>query len=354
MTRTEETEAGPRATVDADLRGFDHVRAAIEPAKTIVLCAHTRPDGDAIGSVLGLAGALRQRWPEKAVTCLLADDDPVPRIYRFLPGSECFVAASAYRGDPDLFIALDLPTDTRLANAKAVLDRSRAVAVIDHHPSDGSFGTCGCVRTTAAATGVLVCKFALFLGVAITPAMANQLFCALVTDTGRFQYQNADAECFRIASLLVDAGADPAWISLNVYQNFRLAYLRLEGRVMQRIRTLFGDQVSYSYATRADLELTGARDEECDGLIDQVRSVEGVEVALFLKEGKTPGVVRGNLRAKGSVDVSAIARAVGGGGHRAAAGFSIEGTIDDAFEMVMPLIEQALAEQAEASKDDGK
>lgn len=354
MTQTPETEAGRRAFVEADLRGFDQLRAAIEPAQTIVLCAHTRPDGDAIGSVLGLAGALRQVWPEKAVTCLLADDDPVPRTYRFLPGSDTFVPASAYEGDPDLFIALDLPTAKRLANAKAVLDRSRAVAVIDHHPSDGSFGACGCVRTTAAATGVLVCGFAEFIGATITKAIANDLFCALVTDTGRFQYQNADAECFRVASQLVDAGADPSWISLNVYQNFRLAYLRLEGLVMQRIRTLCSNRVSYSYATRADLERTGAQDDECDGLIDQVRSVEGVEVALFLKEGKTPGMVRGNLRAKGDVDVSAIARQVGGGGHRAAAGFSIEGTIDDAFEMVMPLIEQALAEESALAKDDGK
>lgn len=354
MTRTPSTEAGRRAFVEADLRGFDRICSLIDGAETIVLCAHTRPDGDAIGSVLGLAGALAQVWPEKDVTCLLADDEPVPRIYQFLPGTGSFVYASAYEGSPDLFIALDLPTAKRLANAKAVLDRSRAVAVIDHHLPDGSFGENGCVRTTAAATGVLVCEFAQAIGATITAAMANQLFCALVTDTGRFQYQNADAECFRVASLLVEAGADPAWISLNVYQSFRLAYLRLEGLVMGRIRTLCDSRVAYSYATRQDLERTGARDEECDGLIDQVRSVEGVEVALFLKEGQTPGMVRGNLRAKGDVNVAAIAAQVGGGGHKAAAGFSLEGTIDDAFERVMPLIEQALAEESAAAKDDGK
>lgn len=331
---------------DENRAAYARIASLVADAETIALSAHTRPDGDAIGSVLALAGALRERWPEKRVTCLLADDDPVPRIYRFLPGADAYVPASAYREDPDLFIALDLPTDKRLANSRAVMERARAVASFDHHPQDASFADVSAVRTDAAATGVLVLEFAEQIGAPLTPAMANQLFCAIVTDTGRFQYQNADAECFRCASLLVDAGADPSWVALNVYQNFRLAYLRLEGIVMGRIVTLCDDRVAYSYATRQDLERTGAKDEECDGLIDQVRSVEDVEVALFLKEGQTPGLVRGNLRAKGSVDVSRIAAQVGGGGHRAAAGFSMEGGIDDVFSQVVPLIKAALEEQA--------
>lgn len=327
---------------------FDRIESMIQNARTVALSAHTRPDGDAIGSVLGLAGAIRQRWPEKSVTCLLADDDPVPRIYGFLPGAGSYVPASAYTETPDLFIALDLPTDKRLANSKAVMERARAVASFDHHPQDRSFAQVAAVRTDAAATGVLVFQFARHIGAQVTPAMANQLFCALVTDTGRFQYQNADAECFRVASALVDAGADPSRIALEVYQNFRLGYLRLEGVVLGRIVTLCDGRLAYSYAMREDLERTGTRDEECDGLIDQVRCVEGAEVALFLKEGQVPGLVRGNLRAKGTVDVSAIAAQLGGGGHRAAAGFSLEGTVDGVFAQALPLIQQALDAQAEA------
>lgn len=336
--------ACPVAIGEAQRRDFASIAALVEGARTIVLCAHTRPDGDAVGSVLAMAEVVRARWGEgREVTCLLADDGPVPSTYRFLPGSDTFVAASAYRGDPDLFIALDLPTPSRLNHARAVMERSRAVAVIDHHPADEPFGTPHLTRTEAAATGVLVTEFALFAGVELTPAMANDLFCAVQTDTGRFQYQNADPEAFKVASLLVDAGADPSWVSLNVYQSFRLPYLHLESIVMGRIVTLDCGRIAYSYATRADLAHTGAEDDECDGLIDSVRSIRGAEAALFLKESPTPGVVRGNLRAKGDVDVSAVARAMGGGGHRAAAGFSADGTIDDVFAQVFPLLREVIS-----------
>lgn len=336
--------ACPVAISEAQSKDFAAIAALIEGASTIVLCAHTRPDGDAVGSVLAMAEIVRARWGEgRDVTCLLADDGPVPSTYRFLPGTDGFVAASAYEGDPDLFIALDLPTPSRLNHARKVMERSRSVAVVDHHPADEPFGGPHHMRTEAAATGVLVTEFALFAGVDLTPSMANNLFCAVQTDTGRFQYQNADPEAFKIASLLVDAGADPSWVSLNVYQSFRLPYLHLESIVMGRIVTLDGGRIAYSYATRGDLERTGARDDECDGLIDSVRSIRGAEVALFLKESPTPGLVRGNLRAKGETDVSCVARVMGGGGHRAAAGFSAEGTIDDVFARVFPLLRESVS-----------
>lgn len=328
------------------LAGFDALRPLIDDARTVVLCAHTRPDGDALGSQLALASVLRDRWgDDKDVVCLLADDGPIPAAYRFLPGSDALVEPSTYTGDPDLFIALDLPTPERLAAARPVMERSAKVAVIDHHPSSAPFGEPHIVRTGAAATGVLVAELAMYLGVDLGPDAANCLFCAVQTDTGRFQYQNADPESFKIASYLVDSGADPSWVSLNVYQSFRLPYLHLESVVMGRVATLDEGRIAYSYATRADLERTGARDDECDGLVDVVRSVRGSEAALFLKESPVEGTIRGNLRSKGSADVSAVARAMGGGGHRAAAGFSAQGTVDEVFAKVFPLLKDALAQE---------
>lgn len=316
-------------------RGFDAIASLIRASHTIAICAHTSPDGDALGCVLSMAQIISGYCPQAEVSTLLADDAPVPRIYRFLPGTDGLMPARNYEQSPDLFIALDLSEMHRLNEGKAVCERARHVAVIDHHPTQQPFGEATVIRPGAAAAGVLVAEFALQLGVDITPGMAQCLMCAIVTDTGRFQYQNADAESFRIASLLVDKGASPSEISLNVYQSFRLSFLHLKSLVLGRITTFENGRIAYSYATQSDLERTGADLDECDGLIDVVRSVSGSEVALFLK--KVPGgKVRGNLRSKGTHDVSSVARIMGGGGHRAAAGFTFEGDVDEALVTVLP------------------
>ena len=335
--------AGDERLFSEQREKFGQIASLIDEARTVVVCAHTSPDGDALGSGLALAQIISQHWPDKLVTNLLADDGPVPRLYRFMPGADGFVHASAYEGDPDLFIIVDLSVPSRLNKAQTVLARSRRVAVMDHHPSNAPFGDVCLVRPDAAAAGVIIAEFGLFLGATITPDIANCLFCAIVTDTGRFQYQNADSEAFECASMLVDAGASPSMISLNVYQSFRLAYLHLESVVMGRIVTFGHGRISYYYATAADLARTGALPEECDGLIDVVRSVEGTEVALFLKE-LPDGSVRGNLRSKGAHDISGVARAMGGGGHKAAAGFTSETGIDDTLAKVLPQLQAVLAE----------
>ena len=326
---------------------FDEMDALIEAASTIAICAHTDPDGDALGSALGLAEVIRSRWGDKQIVNLLADDAPVPRLYRFLPGADTLVPASAYEGTPDLFCCVDLPLASRMNNGMAVLERSGSSLVFDHHPTDEPFGDVAVSRPDAAATGVLIAEYALHLAIDITPDLAQNLLCAIVTDTGRFQYQNADTEAFEIASKLVDAGADPSLISLNVYQSFRLAYLHLESVVLGRIVTFGEGRIAYSYATLADVQRTGALPDECDGLIDEVRAVDGTDVALFLKE-IDGGKVRGNLRAKGSLDVSSVARAMGGGGHRAAAGFTATGDIDDVLTRVLPML-QALIDTGDSS-----
>ncbi|MGN0055099.1 MAG: bifunctional oligoribonuclease/PAP phosphatase NrnA [Atopobiaceae bacterium] len=323
---------------------FDDIASLIQATDTIAICAHTSPDGDALGSGLALAAIIRQLWPHKQVTNLLADDAPIPRIYRFLPGVDDFVPAAKYTQDPDLFIAVDLSVASRLNDAQAVLARSRMSAVMDHHPCQQPFGDSNIVRPGAAATGVIVTEFAQHLGAHITPDIAECLYCAITTDTGRFQYQNADGEAFEVASLLVDAGASPSNVSLHVYQSFRIQYLHLEALVMGRIVTFSKGRIAYSYATQNDFERTGAHLDESEGLIDDVRSVEGSEVALFLKE-VPGGKVRGNLRSKGEKDVSAVAEALGGGGHRAAAGFTVVGDIDQALSASLPLLKALFGDE---------
>lgn len=330
-------------------RGFDAIAKLAEDARTIVICAHTSPDGDALGSVLGLAEVMRARWPRANVTTLLADDADVPRIYRFLPGADHLVRPCDYEEVPDLFVAVDLPIASRLNEARAVCERAKHVAVMDHHPSEMPFGDASVVRSGAAAAGIIVAEFAMHIGVDITPTMAQNLFCAIMTDTGRFQYQNADGESFEVASMLVDAGASPSTVSLNVYQSFRLQSLHLKALVLGRITTFERGRIAYSYATQNDLERTGADLDELDGLIDAVRSVEGSQIALFLK-AVPGGKVRGNLRSKCGYDVSGVAKTMGGGGHRAAAGFTYKGDIDEALSAVLPSLRRLLKE-SDASGD---
>lgn len=325
---------------------FDEITRLVERAATIAVCAHTSPDGDALGSELALVELIESTWPGKRVSPLLADRDVVPRIYRFLPGAERLACACDYHEDPDLFICVDLSQPERLADARAVLERSGSVAVMDHHPSSGRFWDAGVVRPDAAAAGVIVAEYAIHLRGSLTPTMAQCLLCALVTDTGRFQYQNANGEAFEVASLLVDSGASPSEVALNVYQSDRVAYLHLSATVMGRITTFEQGKIAYSYATSADFEATGVPVAECDGLVDIVRRVDGCEVALFLKE-VPGGMVRGNLRAKSDLDISVVARAMGGGGHPAAAGFTVEGDIDEALSAVLPKLRALYAAPAE-------
>ncbi len=324
---------------------FHTIAGLIDAANSIAICAHTNPDGDALGSQLALKLIIEERWPQKEVVCLLADDDPMPRIYTFLPASKELVAASSYQDDPDLFICVDLSLPSRMNNGEQVMRRARKVAIIDHHPCSEPYGEAALIRPGAAAAGIIVAEFAEYLGLEISPEVAQCLFCAIATDTGRFQYQNADAEAFKVASMLVAHGASPSEVSLNVYQSFRLQFLHLKSAVMGRITTFERGRIAYSYATVGDIERTGASLDESDGLVDVVRSVAGSEIALFLKE--VPGdKVRGNLRSKGDKDISGVAKALGGGGHRAASGFTIEGSVDDALCAALPLLKALYAEEA--------
>ena len=308
----------------------------INGADTIAISGHTNPDGDALGSLLGLGLALRRHYPLKRVDLLLADDAPVPRVYRFLPGADGLTPAVRYTEEPDLFISVDAPTLERLEDSAAVARRAAARLTIDHHPAREEFAEVVVRDPQAAATAVLVSSLLDAAHIKLEPAIAQCLFCGLVTDTGRFQYQNADPAAFTCAARLVGAGADPARVSLEVYQSQRLEYLHLESIVMGRIRTVADGRVAYSYATAADLAACGVGHDECDGLIDAVRQVAGAEVCLFLKDGRTPGVVRGNLRSKVDLDVSVVAARHNGGGHAAAAGFSFEGTVEEALAAVLP------------------
>ncbi len=304
-----------------------------------VICGHVSPDGDCIGSQLGLAWALRSLG--KRATCLLAKDEPIDERLAFLPGASDLVFAGRFQGVAKTFVSVDVPTRERIGeDAAALLDQCEASVTIDHHAVDSTMADFVYVNPDTASTTMLVWELAKLLGADRTGKAAVCCYTGLVTDTGRFQYQNTDAAAMLAASQMVDAGADPAAVSRAIFQSRSLPSVRLEGAAVGRMR--FGARGAYalSWLSRADFEAFGAVKSDAEPIIDALRSVLGVRVACMLRE--QGDVVRGSFRAKDDTDVAALARGLGGGGHKAAAGFTLSCGLQEAVAQVDAVLAQAL------------
>ena len=301
----------------------------LKQAQSVAICGHVNPDGDCIGSQLALGWALKVLG--KDVTVLLAKPEPVELGLRFLPGTEDLIPAIDYDGTPDAFVATDVPIPSRLGDADAVRERAGVRFTIDHHAVDSVMSEYNYVDPDAPAAGMLVWDLIQALGVEPTPEMATCTYVALMTDTGRFQYQNATAKAFRYGMDMIEAGANPAECSEHVYQSRRLESLDLERIMLNHLLLAEDGSWALSYLKQEDFDEAGAVKADAEPLIDVIRAIHGVKVACILRDSS--GHVRGSLRAKGhDIDVSALARFIGGGGHKAAAGFTFEGTIDEARE----------------------
>lgn len=308
-----------------------------------VVCGHVSPDGDCLGSQLALAAVLRRLG--KRVSCVLVKDEPVEaNLLRVLDGAQDLVFAGAYKGAPGAFVGVDVPTRERIGEAAcALLDQAPFSFTIDHHAVDATMCDMVYVDPDAASTTMLIWELAGYLGVERTGAVANCCYTGLVTDTGRFQYQNTDERCMRLAAEMVAAGADPASVSREVFQNRTYASMRLEATAIMRAEFSDDGATALGYLTREDFARFGAQKSDAEPVIDALRRIEGVRVACMLREQED--CIRGSLRAKDDTDVSAIARTFGGGGHVAAAGFTLRCTLDDAVAQVRA----ALAEAVRAS-----
>jgi phosphoesterase RecJ-like protein len=311
-----------------------HVAELLADAGAIVVCGHVDPDGDAVGSVLALTLALRAKGLD--VTPTLADEGDAPESYAFLPGFELFEPAASLAA-PSVFVALDTPTPARLGAALPLAQAADSRVVIDHHPDSACFlgATCA-IDATSPATGALIWDLLPELGVAPDADIATCLWAALVTDTGRFQFSNTDAGTMRRAAEMLDAGARAREVYGRVYESQSRGALVLVGRTLSRIREANGGAVAYSWIDQADLDDTGTRLSETETLIDQVRSLAGVDAVFLVKT--TDGRCKVSLRSKSEADVGAVARAMGGGGHAKAAGFTFEGPMEAMLERLLPML----------------
>ncbi|MDO8885446.1 bifunctional oligoribonuclease/PAP phosphatase NrnA [Candidatus Oleimmundimicrobium sp.] len=305
--------------------------------KKFILSTHTQPDGDAIGSVLGLGLFLKKigksvfvNWGQspKSDELNAKTSLSIPKQYSFLPGLEMLSDCSKHLEEIECFIALDCANLERLGCFKEQAQKSSTSINIDHHPGNDEFAQINCVDKSSPATTELIYKLIKETKIEIDRDIATCLYVGLVTDTGRFQYSNANRRAFQMAMELLDYGVIPAEIFHNVYETTTVSYLKLLAKMLKNLKIVSG--VAYATVTQKDLISTGAKIEETESLIEIIRSIENIKVAIVLKETRD-GKWKVSLRSKNEIDVSKIAGRFGGGGHRNAAGYlsekNQEGTI---------------------------
>jgi phosphoesterase RecJ-like protein len=306
------------------------VADAIRSHDRFLVTTHENPDGDALGSLLATKLALDELGKDSVM--YLAGEAPLPREYAWMPFDDL------QRKVPDdaatrVLLALDCANESRLGPDPEVLHSAPLVVNVDHHHDNSRFGAVNLVVADASSTGEIVRDLLDELGVELTPEIAEALYIALVTDTGRFQYTNTTPKALRLAAELVEAGADVHKIFQGVYESVQFAKLKLLARALERAEVYEGGRLVISYLLRGDFAEVGAAEPYSEGIIDYLRAVEGADMAALIREpprGDGPKK-RVSLRASADeLDVSKIARASGaGGGHRQAAGFSSDDSIED-------------------------
>jgi bifunctional oligoribonuclease and PAP phosphatase NrnA len=311
-------------TTDIGATSIERVASEIRGRDRFILTAHEGPDGDALGSLLGMHHLLGQLGKD-SVMFLASKEFPLPIEYRFLPLEEVFHEAPADMADRAA-IFLDcgnidrMPVDFLAADGVFTIN-------IDHHHDNTRFGDVNLVEVDASSTAEIVYELAVLLGVEITREMASALYVGLVTDTGKFMYENTNARTHRIAADLIETGVQVDETYRRLYEHVPIEKLRLLSRALEGIQYHCDNRLVLAYIAVADYEASGAGEEMTEGIIDHLRSVEGARVAALIRDlgdrGRAARKV--SLRSSdGEVDVSAIARERGGGGHKRAAGFSTD------------------------------
>ncbi|MBZ5524422.1 MAG: bifunctional oligoribonuclease/PAP phosphatase NrnA [Acidobacteriia bacterium] len=304
---------------------LQEVLQQIKERNRFVLSTHARPDGDAIGSVLALSGILRTLGKTAEVVI----SDKVPVIYQPLPFSESIIQSSSVNGRYEAAILLECDSVQR--TRVQGLEKHFLIS-IDHHASSRNFAQVNWIDPSACATAEMIFRLGAAAGVKITPDIATCLYTAVLTDTGSFCYSSTTARTFELARQLVEHGADPGRIAQNIYFSNPIGKVRVMGAALSTLRC--EGPISWITLTREEMEQCGALDEDCEGVVNYALGIAGVEIAIFLRETAEQRI-RVSMRSKGAVDVASIAAEFGGGGHECASGFSMEGPMAAAVDVVL-------------------
>ena len=323
--------SSPQTQTTSDLQA---VADALRSHDRFLLVTHENPDGDALGSLLAAKLALDSLGKDSEM--YLYGDAPLPREYGFMP------LEGIRRELPDdaaerVLVALDCANESRMGPVPQLLEEAPLALDIDHHHDNSRFGDVNLVVGDASSTGEVLRDVFAELGVVLTPEIAEALYIAVVTDTGRFQYTNTTPRALRLAAELVEAGADVHRVFQGVYESVEFAKLKLLARALDRAQVYEGGRLVVSYLLRSDFTELNAAEAYSEGIIDYLRAVEGAEMAALIREPpRREGPKRRvSLRASNDeLDVSAIARKSDGGGHRQAAGFSSDSSVEEITDFI--------------------
>jgi len=301
--------------------------------KKAVICGHSMPDGDSVGSVLAMSFLLRAI----GIECYVVTSDGVPAMYSYLPGVNSFLSCCDLPESCDLAVVLDCTDLNRLGeDIREYIDRIPKVVNVDHHVSNQFFGHCNYVDATAAATGEIVHELVALLGVPLSKDIAINLYSAIVMDTGSFKFDNTTDKTHEVAAKLIRTGIDTGQINRNLFEKKDLVHLKLLGYAMGQLATAAGGKVAWVTIPFAVMQEFGARDEHADGIINYPRTLDGVEVGLLFRE-VSPGKFKIGFRSKKNVDVNQLAANFGGGGHPRASGCLLEGTREEVEQKVVDM-----------------
>jgi len=315
---------------------MDAVVDALRAAERVVVTSHDNPDGDALGSLLAMHLALVSLGKDSVM--VLGGEQPLPGEFGFLRLEEQGLLRAAPDDVSDrVLVAVDCAQESRIVEP-TLLGSSTTTLNIDHHHDNTRFGDVDLVVEDASSTAEVLADVFDGLGVTRTPEIAEALYTAVVTDTGRFQYSNTSPKALRLAADLVEDGADVGKVFVEVYESTPFPKLRLLARALEHATELAGGRVVVSELRREDFEAAGADEPYSEGVIDHLRAVDGAELVALVRElpEGAPARRKGSLRSHpDGVDVSVIARSFGGGGHRRAAGFSTDLTMDEITQHIV-------------------
>lgn len=309
---------------------MERATTVLSAAESLVLACHIGPDGDALGSMVGLGLAAAKAG--KKVVASFGTPFLIPDAYRFL-STGLVVPPSQVPAVPEVMVTFDAGSADRLGELEKPAANAGTLVVIDHHVTNTGFGHVNLIDPEAAATAEIVVDLLDRLAWDIDEEIASALLTGLVTDTGRFQYSNTTPRTLRAAARMVEAGARPEVIGQHVYEETPFGYLHAAGAVLSRARLDPARRFVWSVLLVEDLKAAGIGPADTDPLIDALRTAQESDVALLVKQ-MDDARLKCSLRSRGRVDVGAIAVELGGGGHHNAAGFTFKGSVDQAVEAV--------------------
>jgi phosphoesterase RecJ-like protein len=311
-------------------------REEIGSASSVLIGTHLNPDGDALGSALAMSRYLDSLGIENEVLC----HHLAPRNLQFLPGVER-IRQQPRQEKHDLGIMLDLDSTERLGNTEQFFIPLPRLVVIDHHVPHQAPGDLRIVDVSASATALILARLFVALEANITPEMATCLLTGIVTDTGSFRFRNTTPEALSLSAMLLERGGDINRVSEEIFQRKPLSSTRLLGHMLDTMRLECRDQIAMGVLSLRDFEHAYARDEDTEGFVNEMLFIDSVQIAAILREPK-PGKIRCSIRSRGDIDVASVARAFGGGGHRNAAGCTLDMPLEEAEAVLIERLKQCL------------